>query len=151
MKILITTIVILLLAVGLLIGFRGSQILGGTLGVTSRACSVNTVTSVEVGPTTSNGVAIILSAYSNRAWARIQTRPTTTPTTYLSFDEGASAILSHGLAIGGVDGSEATPNGTSTPAFIDFGLNTDFPYVGAVTGINSSAASTSVLVTECRF
>ena len=115
----------------------------GTGGAASFACATRTVTRVEVG-TTSNE---ILPNRSNRAWARIQQIDDATSTVYLSFDEGAAAIVDHGLAI--------TDQATSTVQFIDFGINTDFPYLGAVTGILTNAsvnsASSTVLVTECIY
>lgn len=122
---------------------------GGGSTIKSQNCDVYTVSSVEVGPNTSNGIATVLSAYSGRAWARIEARATSTPVYSLSFDEGAAAVDGEGLEIASGYGTGA--GASSTPSYIDFGLNTDFPYTGAVTAINDSAASSSVLVTECRY
>jgi len=111
----------------------------GLGGKTDSACTVNSVVSAPVGGDISSSV---LSAYSNRAWASIQlysgNNGVATGTVSLSFDEGAASVLANGFELA-----------TNTPEII-FGLNTDFPYVGAVTGITSNG-STTVRVTECRY
>ena len=102
----------------------------------SQKCEVNTVTAVSIGNQTS---VEVLGIASNRAWARIQTLDSEIQAVTLSFDEGAAATVGNGVQL----------NSSSTRA-IDFGLNTLFPYTGAVTSI-TSVSSTTVLVTECKF
>lgn len=115
---------------------------GGGESFRARGCAVNTVTQAIIGPDISS---TLLSASSVRAWARIQQTDNASTTSHLSFDEGAAAVVGAGLVLGpDIAGASTTPN------FIDFGLNTDFPYTGAVTGI-TDLSSTTVLVTECRY
>jgi len=119
-------------------GGYGATQLGGT-SFTTKSCAVSTVTAAIVGNEASSAV---LSAYSNRAWAKIELVETTsgvaTNTPSISFDEGTDATLAGGLKLS-----------TSTPSIV-FGLNTDFPYTGAVTGI-TDVGSTTIRVTECRY
>ena len=122
----------------------------GGYGLISEACDVNSSTVAQVGPTSGNGEAIVLSAHSLRAWARVQVAPTSTDVIFLSFNEGSSAAIDSGVAIASNYKSGST-NSSSTPNFIDFGRNTDFPYTGIVTAKTSGSATTSVLVTECRY
>ncbi len=120
----------------LLLSPVGLDVLGGSTSLTKLKCTTNTVSSVAVG---NELTTTVLPAYSNRAWARIQVADGEVEPIFLSFDEGADATVDNGLAL----------TATST-TFIDFGLNVEFPYVGAVTAITGSA-STTVLITECRY
>ena len=114
---------------------------GGPGGQTARGCIVQgTTTAFEIG--NDNSVSIF-STSSLRAWARIQQPEFATNTVALLFDRGTDAAIGGGLSL-------VLGGGTSTPNFIDFGLNTDFPYTGHVTGITNSA-STTILVTECLY
>lgn len=110
----------------------------GISSVQSTQCTVSTFAQVAVG--NQNSVTV-LAANSRRAWARI-TLPTNaagiaTSTPFLSFNAGAAATLNDFKL------------STSTPV-VDFGLNADFPYTGAVTGI-TGLATTSVQVTQCVY
>lgn len=114
---------------------------GGGTSVNTQACAVSTVANVQVGNQESK---TILAATGKRAWARIsqvQGAPgfaSTTP--FLSFDEGAAAVANAGVTLG-----------TSTPS-VDFGLATDFPYTGAVTGIvGNGGGTTTVQVVQCLY
>lgn len=130
----------------------GGQSFGGLSTVASRGCSVSTSTLKYVGNSTSNGSAIVLEANSLRAYARISLPDNATNTVFLSFDEGAGAVSGKGILLNGFSG--ITNGGTTTQQFIEFGRNTDFPYVGAVTGVtlNTVAGSTTTLaVTECVY
>ena len=103
-------------------------------------CNVSNVAAAVIGDDLS---ATVLAANSNRAWARVSlvtdSVGVATSTAYLSFDEGAAATINNGVTLA-----------TSTPS-VDFGLNTDFPYVGEVTGIIKGTASTTVQITECTY
>lgn len=110
--------------------------LGGGDGYVAQKCDVTTNTEVEVNPGNSQTV---LSAYSRRAWASVGSNGTTTQNIWLSFDEGASAVVGQGFRI----------NSTSSPDMM-FGLNTDFPYTGEVTALAASA-TTTLNVIECRY
>lgn len=102
------------------------------------SCTVSTSTARSVGHQASS---LILATSSNRAWAMIQVKSTENNAVYLSFNSGASAVVDQGMALG-----------TSTEDMneIEFGRNTDLPYVGSVTGI-TNVSSTTVLVTECNY
>jgi len=131
---------ILIIALVILGGWYLYSVNSGT-GTSLRelSCTTNTVASAAVGADISS---TILSAYSNRAWARIErvddSAGVATNTVHVSFDAGSAATLTSGLTLG------------TTTQFIDFGKNTDFPYVGAVTGI-TDVGSTTVRITSCRY
>lgn len=108
-------------------------------GVSASKCSTSSTEVATVGHQVSS---TLLSANETRAYARIQVMPNATNTTSISFDEGAAAVLNEGASISGA--------GTTTMQSIEFGRNTDFPYTGAVTGLNNVGSST-VLVTECSY
>lgn len=112
-------------------------------GNTDPKCTTSSIAAVPVANTST----LLVATSSNvRAFTRIQQRVdvngTATSTIYLAFNQGAAATANSGLAL----------NATTTQSVdhIDFGLNTDFPYVGAVYGITSTGA-TSVLVTTCDY
>ena len=121
--------------------FDGIQVFGGAGGVGARECTVSTVEAATVGDDVSS---TILAEYSNRAWAIIEQPTNATNTVSVSFDEGAAATVN-----GGVQLTPATTT-SSKQATEPFGLNTDFAYTGAVTGITSTG-STTVRITECRY
>lgn len=130
--------VILVAAFGLFWLNEETGLLGGAGGVGARACTV-TESVAAVGDDISSTV---LSAYSNRAWASIQlpllaSAAVATNTASLSF--GGTAALNTGYTLA-----------TSTLGTPLFGLNTDFPFVGAVTAITSTG-STTLHVIECRY
>ena len=110
--------------------------LSGFSNLQSYPCTSYTVGSATVGHQLSTQV---LSANSRRAYAKIQA-PSANNAIYVSFATGTAAVVGKGLAI----------NGASTTPDIVFGLNTDDPYTGAVTVITDTA-STSVLITECKY
>lgn len=114
---------------------------GTTLsGAGSGNCRVGTDAIKQIGDDNSSTV---LTAKSNRAWAKIQMPSNATNTAAVSFDEGAAATLVSGTLLGEV-------NATTTTESITFGLNTDFPYTGAVTAITNNS-TTSVHVVECLY
>lgn len=137
-----TTITLLILIlVGIGTALWSSQTSTPPLGrLTDRDCTVSTVTAVAVGDDISTTV---LSASSRRAYAKISAAPNAVDTVYLSFDEGSAATVANGLPL-----TSATT--TSPVSGIEFGLNTSFPYTGAVTAITSTA-STTVLLTQCNY
>lgn len=112
---------------------------GLTDGRNASKCTVATSTRVVVNPQSTS----ILPAYSLRAWAIIQQPRNATNTIALSIDEGAAAVLGSGFELS--VGTSSSPSHQFT-----FGLNTELPYTGEVTGI-ASAGTTTVLVTECRY
>lgn len=102
-------------------------------------CTITTIAPATVGNQVSSTV---LAASSNRAYARIQqvrdASGAATSTVSLAFNDGSAATVSTGLQL------------STTSPFIEFGLDTDFPYVGAVTGITNTG-STTVQVTACNY
>lgn len=130
-------IIAIVVVVGILLslnGFNADVSLGGSSA--SQKCEVSSVTAIAVGNDVST---TILSIASNRAWATIGVADGETEPIFVSFDEGAAATVNNGVIL----------TATSTTK-IDFGLNTLFPYTGAVTGITGTA-STTVMITECKF
>ena len=104
----------------------------------------------DAGCTVSHSVATIgddiastiLAANQKRAWATIQQPTNATNTPSLSF--GGTAVLGQDFILDDV------PTSTAERASITFGRNTDFPFVGAVSGI-TNLGSTTVNVTECTY
>lgn len=140
-KIVLGVVVIGIIAIiGIL--FQKDATFGGGAGQTAYSCSVtSTIATVGKDILTGN----ILATSSRRAWARIQVPQNATNTIFLSFDEGAQAVLNQGMAL-----NTANLSGASSTPFIEFGLNTSFPYTGTVKGLSNNGSST-VLTTECVY
>lgn len=113
---------------------------GGTSFVNSQACTISTDTVAIIGNQLSS---TLLAANSRRAWAIIQQPLNATNTVAVSFNNGASATLNSGLQLQ----NASTTNGVYE---IHFGLATEFPYTGVVTGITSTG-STTVRITQCVY
>lgn len=128
-----------LIAFLIFVGYTIKQQGGGDGSPAFRTCVVTTTTSVSVGDDISSTV---LSATSGRSWARIQQPINATSTVSLSLS--SEATVGNGIEL-----VEATTTSSAMPYF-EFGMNTDLPYSGIVTGITNGTASTTVLVTECR-
>lgn len=130
-------IIIVILAIGGVILFsRGELDLGRADGFSAFDCSVQNSSSVAIGDDISS---TLFSGHSRTAYAEISVVGSAGQDFYLSFDEGASAVVGEGVHL----------SATTTPKVV-FGLNTDFPYTGAVTGISSSA-TTTLSLTVCRY
>jgi len=112
----------------------------GIGNISSQPCTVTTIAVATVGNQQSS---TILATSSRRAWARIQQPINATNTVSISFNSSAPATLTSGLQL-----TPATT--TSADNYIDFGINTDFPYTGGVTGL-TNLGSTTVLVTSCNY
>jgi len=119
----------------------GGSKLGGYGNSQSQSCTGSTVTAVTVGHQLSS---TLLAASGRRAWAIIQSPSNATNTVSVSL--GGTAVAGQGMAI------NATTTNSSFPVLQElvFGLNTDLPYAGAVTGI-TNYGSTTVLVTQCNY
>lgn len=130
---------IIILIAGVVIGgylFKDNVSFGGGDGFTAFECSVQSSSQVVIGDDVATEV---FAGHSRTAYARITVNSTSTQDVHLSFDEGANAVVGQGVHI----------SATTTP-FVEFGLNTDFPYVGAVTAITPTA-TTTVELTTCRY
>jgi hypothetical protein len=107
--------------------------------VDSLKCDTSTITAATVGHQLTSR---IFATSSNRAFAIVQLETTAggmaTSSVFLAFNEDVAATATSGIKLS-----------TSTPTFT-FGLNTDFPYIGAVQAITDSG-STTVRVTECTY
>ena len=106
----------------------------------STACRVASTTRVTVGHQASTQ---IIDRKDNRAFTRISQPANATNTVSISLSDGTAATLLNG---------ELLVKASTTPGFnsIEFGLNTDNPYVGAVTAL-SDTGSTSLIVTNCLY
>ena len=132
-------VLLVIIAIGTTGNFQDKEISFGGLGTTD--CNVTTVTAATIGDELSS---TILSANANRAYAIIQQTSAATNTVSLSFDEGAAATLVDGIDF------DLSVFATNTPQFREFGLSTNWPYTGAVTGITDNG-STTLQVTECLY
>lgn len=94
-------------------------------------CRGASSTQILVGTTATE----VFGTTSGRAFARITTFGTTTVS--LSFLNGQAAVINQGVVLG------------ATTTYIDFGLKTAFPYVGAVSAI--APASGGIQVTQCVY
>jgi len=128
---------ILFVVVLIISAFVTSKNFGGGNGFVSSACSV-THSVVVIGHQESR---TLLSDNSRRAWATIKQPLNATNT--LSLSLGGTAVSGQGYSL---------PNATTSnyASEMSFGLNTDLPFTGAVTGRTASASST-VLVTDCVY
>ncbi len=106
----------------------------------SMKCSVSTVTAVAIGNQASTQV--LATSTRARAFAMIQqvrdASGIATSTVSISLENGYNATLGNGIQLS-----------TSTPS-LTFGLNTLFPYEGAVQAI-TNVGSTTLRVTECVY
>ena len=114
------------------------QVAGADVGTPK--CTTSTITAVPVGNQLS--VQVLATSTNDRAWARIQqvrdSAGVATSSLSVAFNADVQATANNGLQLS-----------TSTPT-IDFGINTDFPYTGAVQ-VLASSGSTTVRVTECKY
>ena len=134
-KYVISALIVLILATVWVL-FSLPQTLGGS--VADSSCSMSSVSYVAVGHQLSTEV---LASKANRAYARIQQANNATNTAAVNF--GADATLVTGLTL---------PNmfSSTTPVFVEVGLNADMPYTGSVE-ILTSTGSTTVQVIDCLY
>jgi len=116
--------------------------LRGGNGFGSQSCIASTTARVLIGHQTS---VQVLATSSRRAWARIQQPNIATNTVNVNFKNGTAADTTSGLILHSISGVA-----TNTVTHVDFGLNTDHPYTGAITAI-TNVGSSSVFVTECVY
>ena len=122
-------------------GYVVNDQFGGATGAhTERGCASVSVTPVEIG----NQNSVQLIASGTRAFVRLQQPVNATNTLTIAFNNDAPAVLHQGVTFDVLD------NGTTSPKHIDFGLKTDFPYTGAVTGITETG-STTLIRTQCNY
>jgi hypothetical protein len=139
MKIQTVIITVILIAIGAM-GFSSfnKSIEPSLKGINDSACSVTSTYKAVVG---NQLTSTVLSAASNRAYARISLvtndSGVATSSVYLNFDEGTAAT-SNNMRLS-----------TTTP-YYEFGRNTDMPYTGAITGLTTTG-STTVNIIECLY
>ena len=112
--------------------------LAGQGGPGASSCTMSATTSVIVGNQSST---IVVPAYAQNAFARIQQPLNATNTVRLGF--GVAAVPGVGTKLGLMSSS-------SIPDSITFGLNTDLPFTGSVSAI-TDLGSTTVDVIICRY
>lgn len=135
-------ILVILLVVGVYAGIQYSEkstFFGGQGGAGANSCTIFSQAEVIVNPYTSTE---IVASHAQNAWVHIEQGPSVADNVYLGF--GATAVVGAGTVLAS---TTATIN---IPTSIDLGLNTDFPFTGAVNGITSSA-TTTVNVVVCRY
>lgn len=126
----------LLSIVAILGGGYAVQDLGGAGGLGANSCTASS-SAVTLGH---QRVIQILPARANRAWVRLLQPVNATNTVYVSYGGTAS-----------VSSDYLTTATATSPVVSDLsGLNTDFPFVGAVTALTSTGSST-IRVTECIY
>lgn len=126
------------IAVGLI--SRSEIVLGQGLGLGQPTCTASSTVAL-IGDDISTQ---ILASSSRRAWTRVQINNNATNTVFLAVNDVPAAINT-GFVLGGNLGASA-----STTPYIDFGLNTPFPYTGAVKAI-TNISTTTVIVTQCVY
>lgn len=135
-----TIIVSILIAItGVFIAKSGTVF--GQAGNLSQKSCVPTISTVNIGDDLSTE---LVSTSSNRAWLRIEVNQNATNTVALALND-LPAVVNSGIIL-----NKANTNGASTTPHIEMGLNTDFPYVGAVSAI-TNIGSTTALVTQCIY
>lgn len=85
----------------------------------------------------------LLATSSTRAWARISQPLNATNTVSIRFDQDKAATSLLGIPLQ----NASTTNGSFS---IEFGLDTDLPYTGSVTGLTSTG-STTIHITQCNY
>lgn len=120
--------------------FKTQEAQGQTTGPANQACTAST-SKVTIGHQLSTQV---LATSSRRAWARVQVDQNATNTVALALND-VTATLNNGILI-----NQALTNGASTTPVLDFGLNTEFPYTGAVKAL-TNLGSTTLLITQCTY
>lgn len=116
---------------------KGEDTLKGE-GPAATECDLVATTTVVVGNQSSTQ---IVAAHSLNAYVRIEQPSTATNTVFLAYGATASAANATRLS---------TSTNTMIPDNIEMGLDTDFPYTGAVSAI-TNLGSTTVGVTVCRY
>lgn len=125
--------------VGIMFRDAKSTYAGGD-GFTASSCTASS-SSITIGDDISTQV---LASSSRRAWATISLGNNATNTVSVAWND-VTAVHNTGTLLNG-----AVTNGASTTPSISFGLNTDFPYTGAVKVI-TNFSTTTLLVTQCNY
>ena len=133
----ILAVILLLLILGW-IWFATNFIKPRFTGITDRGCTVTTATTSLVGRDVS---VKLLATSSGRAWARLQ-QPHGTSTIYLALNDAAAATTSGATTL--------ALNATSSMGVFELGRDTNFKYIGAVSGITDNG-TTTVKITECTY
>lgn len=138
--IVIIALVISVLAILAPYVLKENKALGSAASRATADCLVSTSTASLI---TSSASRQLLGTSTIRAWARIQQPLNATNTVQLAFNQDVAASPTSGVSL---------PNATTSQyqTSIEFGLNTDFPYTGAVTG-STSVSGAIVQVIECNY
>ena len=99
------------------------------------ACATASSTTFAVGKDLSS---VIIGTTSARAFGKLMLFPNATNTVYVAFD-GKTATVANGFPIFTTGSPTAS---SSEVAFLEFGLDTDFPYTGAISVISNNGSTT---------
>lgn len=135
----VTAVVVLALSIALFIFTHAEQLLAGDGGTDAQACTMVATTTVVIGNQSSTQ---IVAAAANNAYVIISQPPNASNTVAIGFGVTPSLTTSSYLL--------ASSSMSIIPDRLVLGLNTDFPYVGAINAI-TNISSTSVGVTVCRY
>ncbi len=138
-NIIIAALVVILVLLGYSMNHEDDTVLQGQGGIAANECTIFTQDAVAIGDDISTEV---LASHARRAWAMVQQPENATNT--VAFGFGQAATLTDGLIMG--DGGTAT----SSLDYLQVGLNTDYPFTGAVNAI-TDVGSTTVKVVDCRY
>lgn len=109
-------------------------------GLSAAACTSPTSTIITVGGDVSTRV---LATTSRRAYIRIQQPANATSTVYVALNGDVPAATSTGISL--------TQSTTTSPVpYVEFGLDTNNPYVGSVT-VRSSSGSSTITLSGCVY
>lgn len=107
-------------------------------GPSATECDLVATTSVAIGHQSSTQ---IVAANALNAYVRIEQPSTATNTVFIAY--GATATTQNSTRL-------SSSTNSMIPDRIEMGLDTDFPYTGAVSAITNQG-STTVGVTVCRY
>lgn len=132
-----TVIVAVLAAIAISVFFVQKEVNGDAFAL---ACTTSTVQRVSIGHQAST---LILATSSRRAYAMLQQVDNASNTVNIAFASGTPATVTTGLQL-------HKNSATGTVMSFEFGLNTMFPYTGAVTA-RTDGGSTTINVTDCSY
>lgn len=130
--------VFILVTIGLFSTSGTGEKLGGQGGLGAQSCTMSATTSVMVG----NQTALIAVPTSTRA-AYVKIQQPMGATNTVAFGFGAAPVFASGYRL-------ATSSASVIPDSFTYGLNTDFPYTGAVYAL-TSAGTSSLNVIICNY
>lgn len=123
-----------ILVIGAVFLTTGGEEFSGQGGVTATACSISSQTRVSIGDDVSTQV---VASDARNAYTLLQLALDESNAVYLGF--GQDAVTTGGLILD-----------ASTDRSLAVGLNSDFPFTGAINAITNTS-STTLYVTVCEY